>query len=163
MIFLSPLDSGLFMVKWLREAIIHRLHGVNIHVNPSSAVDGITSEDSIRVPFPGGRSPRELLFHIVFWQEYSLILLNGGIGEFTRGMDWNTGNDSWETLIERFENGLSRLEFIAENWELDREVRITEDIVTCVGAEVLGTIQHTSYHLGQLVMSRRALGLWPRE
>ena len=48
-----------------------------------------------------------------------------------------------------------------KNQELDSEVRINDKISKSILAEVLGTIQHTRYHLGQVISSRRALGLWP--
>lgn len=151
------------MNDWVLGAIVDRIHGTHIHVEPMIAIDGLESEDAAKAPFPDGRSPRELLYHIVFWQDFSLNLLNGEAGEFTKGADWAVGDTKWTSLIERFKDGLSRLEFITENWDLDDEVRSSDALTICVGAEVLGTIQHTSYHLGQLVSARRALGLWRRE
>lgn len=132
-------------------------------MDPLIAVDEVNNANAKMKPFDGGRSLRELLFHVVFWQDYSLALLGGGVGDFVKGVDWDVGDQSWSDLVERFRNGLSRLEFIAENWELDDEINISDDLKTCVGAEILGTIQHTSYHLGQIVVARRALELWGRE
>jgi len=150
------------MSDWVRNAIIDRLHGVHIHIDPLSALDYVNEADMNRKPF-GGRSLRELLFHMIFWQDYSLKLMMGEVGGFEKGMDWDVDDISWEELVERFSKGLSRLEFIAENYELDDEISINEDVKTCAGAEILGTVQHTSYHLGQIVTTRRALGLWNRE
>ena len=151
------------MSDWIREAILDRLHGKHIHVNPLVAVDGLSESDAIKQPFTDGRSPYELVFHIVFWLEYSLDLMNGTIVVYKQGMSWETGESSWAELVDRFSKSMSRLEFIAENWDLDEEVRISDDLSTCVGAEILGSIQHTSYHLGQLVATRRAICLWSRK
>ena len=151
------------MSNWIRETILDRIHGKHIHVDPLVAVDGVSGDDALKPPFPDGRSLHELLFHIVFWLEYSLGLMNGEIGDFEAGMDWMTGESTWVDLVNRFTKDMSHLEFIAENWDLDSEVRISDELSTCVGAEVLGVIQHTSYHLGQIICARRALGLWSRK
>ena len=68
-----------------------------------------------------------------------------------------------DVLIERLGAGLSGLLFIAESWELEDEVKITEELSTTVGAELFGIAQHTSYHIGQLVTTRKTLGKWSRE
>lgn len=151
------------MYDWIRDAVIDRLHGVHIHVDPRVAVDNVDEIDAEKTPFDGGRSLKKLLYHTLFWQDYSLGLLGGEVGDFEKGMDWEVGDQSWGELVERFSKGLSRLEFIAENWELEDEINISDDLKTCVGAEILGTTQHTSYHLGQIVAARRALGLWSKE
>ena len=139
-----------------------RIHGVHIHVDPMVAVDGLSETDASKPPFPDGRSLHELLFHIVFWLEYSLSLLSGEVGDFEKGMDWMAGGSNWGDLVDRFTKGIYRLENIAENWDLKSEVMISDELSTCVGAEVLRVVQHTSYHLGQILSARRALGLWSK-
>ena len=60
----------------------------------------------------------------------------------------------------------------AQGWDLmgaplalpaDKEIKITEKVSTSVGPALLGISQHTSYHLGQLVTTRKALGKWSRD
>jgi hypothetical protein len=148
------------MKEWIRDTLISRLHGTYIHLEPVSAIVGLT-ESNARISCKCGRSVHELLYHIVFWLDYSLALLNGEVMEHNNEIDWEIRDTKWNKLVARFSKGLSQLEFIAENWELDKEIKIGDKISTCVGAEILGIIQHTSYHLGQIVSTRRALGLWP--
>jgi uncharacterized damage-inducible protein DinB len=150
------------MAEWIREALIDRLHGLHIHVDPMVAVDDLRDSDAEKHPFEGGRSPLDLLFHMVYWMEFSLDLIGGEQPEYAKDADWDTGEEDWNSLVERFRKGLSNLEFMAENWELDDIVKISDELVTSVGAELIGAIQHISYHLGQLVTARRALGLWRR-
>jgi len=151
------------MSDWVRDAVLDRIQGTHIHVDPMVAVEEISKDDAIKHPFPDGRSLHELLFHIVFWLEYSIGLMSGVVEVFEKDMDWEAGESNWDDLVDRFSKGMSRLEFIAESWDLDSEVKISDELGTCVGAEVLGVIQHTSYHLGQIVSARRALGLWSRK
>jgi uncharacterized damage-inducible protein DinB len=150
------------MSSWVREAIIDRIHGMHIHIDPIIALDGLDSDNATYIPFKEGRSPIELLFHIVFWLEFSLSLMSGEIKEYTKGADWDLKHTNWNELVDRFCKSLSRLEFIAENWDLDEVVWINDELSTYIGAEILGVIQHTSYHIGQIVMARRALNLWSR-
>ncbi|MBN2335238.1 DinB family protein [Candidatus Bathyarchaeota archaeon] len=151
------------MSDWVHDAIQDRLQGTHIHVDPLVAVEGLSMSEANKRPFPGGRSPHELLYHIVYWLEYSLDLLDGTVDVHEQGIDWETGETRWEELVDRFSEDMSRLGAIAENRSLDQEVKVSDDLSTCVGAEILGAVQHTSYHLGQVVTARRALGLWPRK
>jgi uncharacterized damage-inducible protein DinB len=150
------------MSEWIRGALIDRLHGAHIHVDPMVAVDGLSEQDAARHPFEGGHSPLELLFHMVYWMEFSMDLIGGENPEYVENVDWNTEGEDWDSLMQRFRKDLSNMEFMAENWELEDKVKISDDLSTCVGAELMGAMQHTSYHLGQLVAARRALGTWSR-
>lgn len=154
----------IFLVKmsWVRAALVNRIHGVHIHVDPMVALDGMKADDAVML-LEGSRSLLELLFHIVYWMEFSLELMKGKIGEHSGDSDWDIGGESWDTLVERARSGFSMLEFMAENWELDRTVRVGDGIKTTVGAELMGVVQHTSYHIGQFVAARKALGLWDKE
>ena len=150
------------MNGWIREVIFERLHGKHIHIEPIIAVEDLSDIDAKRSISLYGKSIYELLFHIVFWLEYSVDLINGEDKDFKKGMDWETDQISWYFLLEKFTKGISNLELIVKNWDLDAKLRINEELETYVAAEVLGIIQHTSYHLGQIVYARRVLGLWPQ-
>jgi hypothetical protein len=148
------------MSEWIRKAVIDRLNAVHMHVEPCVAVEGLTDEEAQMAPFEGGRSPKEFLYHIVFWQDFEYDMLRGIVHEVKKGSDWDVGSVSWDDLVERFNTGLDGLLAIAANWDMDKEIKITEKVSTSVGAALLGISQHTSYHLGQLVTTRKALGKW---
>jgi uncharacterized damage-inducible protein DinB len=150
------------MCEWVRQSIIDRLNGRHIHLRPYAAVEGLSAAEA-KESVKGTRSVHELLYHIVYWLEYSLALLGGKVVEHVDDADWDFEKSSWEDLLARFIMGTSRLMFIAENWDLDKELRISDESVTCVGAELLGVIQHNSYHIGQIISTRRVLGLWPKK
>ena len=82
--------------------------------------------------------------------------------EVKKGSDWDVGSATWDGLVERFNTDLDGLLAIAANWDMDKEIKITEKVSTSVGPALLGISQHTSYHLGQLVTTRKALGKWSR-
>jgi hypothetical protein len=149
------------MNEWVRKAVIDRLNAVHMHVDAKTAIEGLTDKEAQMVPYEGGRSPKEFLYHIVFWQDYVWEVLKGNVPEAKEGSDWDTGSENYESLIERFDEGLSGLLSIAENADLDEKIKVTEKYTALVGAELLGISQHTSYHLGQLVTTRKALGKWP--
>jgi hypothetical protein len=151
------------MSEWVRKTIMDRLNAVHMHVNPRVAVEGLTDEEARMVPYEGGRSPKELLYHIVFWQDYVWDVLKGKLPESKEGADWDVGSETWDSLVERLNVGLSGLMSIAEKGDLDGEIKVTEKYTARIGAELLGISQHSSYHLGQLVTTRKALGKWPTE
>ena len=150
------------MSEWVRKTVKDRLNAVHMHVNAKTAIDGLTEEEAQMVPYEGGRSPKEFLYHIVFWQDYVWDVLKGIVPEAKEGSDWKVGSKTWTHLVERFEAGLEGLLEIAENSDLEREIKVTETYTALVGAELLGISQHTSYHLGQLVTTRKALGKWSK-
>ncbi len=151
------------MREWVRKAVMDRLNAVHMHVDAKTVIDGLTEEEAQKVPYEGGRSPKEFLHHIVFWQDYVWEVLKGNVPESGEGMDWDVGSKTYESLIERFNEGLSGLLSIAENADLDGKIKVTEKYTARVGAELLGISQHTSYHLGQLVTTRKALGKWSKD
>ena len=150
------------MSEWVKKSVIDRLNAVHMHVNAKTAMDGLTDEEAQRVPYKGGRSPKEFLHHIVFWQDFVWDTLKGLAPESKEGSDWEVGSKTWVHLVKRFEAGLAGLLDIAENSDLEREIKVTETYTALVGAELLGISQHTSYHLGQLVTTRKSLGNWPK-
>ena len=108
------------MNGWIREMILERLHGKHIHIEPIIAVEDLSDTDAMRSISLNDKSIYELLFHIVFWLEYSVDLINGEVKDFKKGMDWETDQISWYTLIEKFTKGISNLESIVKNWDLHR-------------------------------------------
>jgi hypothetical protein len=150
------------MTEWIRETIIDHLHGKHLHVDPLIAVEGLSENEAMKKVSLNGFSIFELLFHIVFWLDYSLNLINGEINDFEKGIDWDIRGSSWDRLLEKYAKSLFQLESITKVFDLNSTLRINENLETSVGAEVLGTIQHMSYHLGQIVYVRRVLDLWPQ-
>ena len=151
------------MSEWVRKAVIDRLNAVHMHVDAKVAIEGLSDEEAKMGPYEGGRSPKEFLYHIVFWQDFEYDMLRGTVHEVKKGSDWDVGSETWDGLVERFNIGLEGLLSIATNWDMDKEIKITETVSTRVGPALLGISQHTSYPLGQLVTTRKALGKWSKD
>lgn len=150
------------MSEWVKKAVIDRLNAVHMHVDAKIAIDGLTDEESEMVPYENGRSPKEFLFHIVFWQDWEWDMLRGTVKDVKKGSDWDVGSATWESLVDRFNTGFDGLLAIAANWDIDKKINITDTVSTRVGSSLLGISQHTSYHLGQLVTTRKALRKWSK-
>ena len=148
----------------IREILLSGLHGKYAHIDPRKALIGLSHEDAIRNPSNNAFSSWELLFHIVFWQDYSLNLMKGIPTKFHKGMDWPSMHTSlgWLELVERFVSGLNEIEEIIKTWDLNNHFQYKEDpnAVTTIAREVMVVIQHNSYHIGQIIATRRIQGTW---
>jgi len=144
------------------ERLVKLLHGIHIHVDPLKALEGLPEDQATAEPWPEARSPYQLLTHMVYWQDYSLALIEGTPHQHEEGRDWEPTGETWRELTNRFKAGLESLERHASG-KPDRRLEVAEGLSTTVAAEIMGVAQHNSYHLGQLVQARKALGSWPPE
>jgi uncharacterized damage-inducible protein DinB len=152
----------------IREMLLSGLHGKHAHIEPKKALIGLSHEDAMIRPSKGAFSSWELLFHIVFWQDYSLNLMKGNPIKFHTGIDWPSSHVSlnWSELVERFVNGLQEIEKIINTWDLNKQIQYKEEdpnAVTTIARELMVVIQHNSYHIGQIIATRRIQGTWHNE
>ncbi|HEY2462270.1 MAG TPA: DinB family protein [Candidatus Acidoferrum sp.] len=69
----------------------------------------------------------------------------------------------WENSVQEFQNDLKKMVRLVENPKTDLHAPIPHGTGQTILREVLVLADHNSYHLGQLVDLRRALGIWPEE
>ena len=71
------------------------------------------------------------------------------------------GAKAWDESLAAYARGLEQMQSIARNTpDLTAVVPTGKDSQTYLRA-ILLVIDHTAYHVGQLVALRRALGIWP--
>ncbi|MHA2074371.1 MAG: DinB family protein [Candidatus Hodarchaeales archaeon] len=152
------------MKKQMIEAITSGLEGEWTHIDPKSALANLNPSKAKIKPKYVSHSPWELLHHIVIWQDALLAQIKGA------SLDWNEieKKDNWPTsesmqddsnfssLLNRFHSG------IEEAQELLKRVDFTNTYGQFPELSVfklyLTLLQHTSYHLGQIVTIRKQLG-----
>ena len=151
------------MIRILTEA----LRGMGAHTNQGKITACLTPDEERRQPTEDARSCWEILYHLVYWQDITLDLLKGKDVDMEVAMKhtWPERSDleddeRWPQLIERYRDGLVELRDILYSRELEEIVKIYD---ASIAQTVLVTAQHNSYHLGQLVDTRRLLGMWPPE
>jgi len=133
-------------------------------------LQGITQEQSLAQPAPGGNCANWILGHLVQVQNGVMKLLGERpVWESEQlaraGFDPITGPANaidWATLKDRFLDSRERcLKAISAVSDRSLEETVPHPFGgTCSRAELLNTLAfHQTYHVGQLGMSRRAAGL----
>jgi len=113
-------------------------------------------------------SPWELLEHIRITQHDILdFCVNPKYEEMKWPDDYwpkspaTPGPDSWKKSVASFQKDRDALRALATNAQIDLFARIPHGDGQTYLRELLLAQDHLSYHTGQLVLVRRALGAWP--
>ncbi len=144
-------------------ALQRLLSGESAFVTPESALEDLKAEDARRHPCSAPHSLYEELWHIDFWQHWTLaIVKDQEVTPPLRASDgWPKDNETftaeaWAELNERFLRELGEVTVLAGSSKLDKrsgDETLRERIETIAG--------HNAYHLGRMVLLRQLLHLWP--
>lgn len=154
------------MLERMKAALKVSLTGKHIHVNPISAIENLTPEMALRLPANGEHSCWHILYHIVYWQDLMLEALqrkedvNWPKDNKKSWLDDISGEEKdWSELVERFKSGLDEALKMTEDIESQEELPAWPKVTPLQALMIVG--QHNSYHLGEIVATRQALGFWP--
>lgn len=141
------------------KAVGNLFSGGPANVPWARALEGLGAGDAARVPEGLPHSAAQIVAHVAFWQDFLLDSAGGGSPawpEHAAG-GWPEPGD-WEELRARLLGGQERLR------ALSRDPAFTSS-PTREGhpwaATLVNFAGHGVYHLGQVVLIRQALGLWP--
>ncbi|HMI53244.1 MAG TPA: DinB family protein [Candidatus Saccharimonadales bacterium] len=154
----------------LREHLVALLKGGGAHVHFRDAIDGFPARK--RGAFAKGlpHTGWQLLEHA--------RLAQSDIVEFSRNPKhvspefpegyWPKSpvppNDAaWKKSFDTFERDLQRMIRLVRDAKTDLLAKLPQGSGHTLLREALVLADHNSYHLGQLVVLRRALGAWPEE
>ena len=149
----------------LKTAISNGLNGRMAHVSPDVVFEAIDWTSVCKKPGGASHSIWEILNHLIYWQDYCLILLEGDnpTSPEHASYSWDSPQGSvdeqqWLDKVENFLSGVvvakraSATELEGNLLARPEESRI----------EVLESrVGHNSYHLGQIVLLRQLQGSWP--
>lgn len=149
----------------VRELLAKMLSWEDAHAGFDAAVEGIPED--FRGRRAGAHSPWELIEHMRIAQHDIL--------DFSRNkdyaeMDWPkdywpaspapSSASEWDTCIESFRKDRDALRQLA----LDPSIDLTDTIPHGSGQtylrEIVLAADHTAYHVGQLILVRKLLGMW---
>lgn len=127
------------------------------------ALADITPAEAASHPVGVAHSIWELVLHVAVWAEVALARL-GPEPPIAPAEDWpavpeGTAAD-WEAALERLRSSYERLAQAAQTMD-DSALRATVDLPgPRYSVEVMlhGVVEHGTYHAGQIVLLRRALG-----
>ncbi|MFD1030276.1 DinB family protein [Metaplanococcus flavidus] len=140
------------------------LHGQEAHVDTATVFDGLDWRQAGEKATGFPHSVWELLFHVNYWQDFMLDLLNGDTPKSQNpdAESWPASpspesEEEWDSAVAYFLKGLKEA-------EQEGGKDLTEQVVAGRGetrAECLQTIVlHNSYHAGQVVFARKIMGDW---
>jgi uncharacterized damage-inducible protein DinB len=150
-----------------REQIGRLLVWEEAHVGFDAAVADVPPEFQGRQPAGLPYSPWELLEHLRRTQHDIL--------EFCRNPDYKelkwpddywprspapSSAEEWADSIKRFEDDREALRQLAVDSKLDLTSRIPHGQGQTYLRELVLVADHTAYHVGQLIVVRRLLGIW---
>jgi uncharacterized damage-inducible protein DinB len=155
----------------MSRALGELLYGKHAHTDALVCVD-VPADVAGRKPEALPHSVWEILWHMDYWMEYELLRIAGTPKAYPEhaSLSWPgalPGAEAWAREQARFRELLGRLAGLAGSApaELAREIAATDKTeaahASSLEAVLWQTLVHNSYHLGQVVLLRRALGAWP--
>jgi len=157
-----------------QRALTELLRGKGAHADPLACVEDISAELAARQVAGFPHSVGQLVFHINYWMEYELRRIRGEgpaypehSSESFPAVPSPADEREWDRLRTRMKELLGEFATLAKSspQELQREIESVhagdKNIAGTLEAVIMQMVAHTSYHVGQIAMVRRALGAWP--
>jgi uncharacterized damage-inducible protein DinB len=136
------------------------------HIPPVSALEQLETADAERRFDGAPHSIAETVAHMAFWQEWFVERCNGVANPLpapaARGWPAVDGG-SWPAVHARFVRGLetaAALDFAGDR-PLVPAIEFPPMADYTVRHALVHVAQHNSHHLGQIVLLRQLMGLWP--
>jgi len=154
-----------------QRALTELLRGKGAHADPIACVEDVSAEIAGRVVTGFPHSIGQILFHMNYWMNYELRRIRGEKPEYPEHSAESFPASAtleaaeWDQLRRDFAWFLGEYDKLAQSSrdELDRELYSHREVKTAntVEAVLWQMVAHNSYHVGQIVMLRQALGAWP--
>jgi hypothetical protein len=151
----------------LRQQIAKLLLWEDAHAGFDAAVGGIAERYRGAVPPGMPHSPWQILEHLRLAQR---DILDFCVAPKYEEMKWPEdywpkaaapdSEAAWEQSVAAFRADRERLAALAEDPAIDLFARVPNGTGQTYLRELLVVADHNAYHIGQLVLVRRALGIW---
>lgn len=133
----------------------------------SDALDGLSPERAAWRDGSENHSIRQLVNHLIFWNERWLMRLKGieppkVEGEISATFNSETGDgQEWEAIVKRLDEVLGELESELRNTS---EEKLAREAFVDAGDSWYAFLSqltiHNAYHIGQIVYTRKLQGSW---
>ncbi|HKN76836.1 MAG TPA: DinB family protein [Candidatus Acidoferrum sp.] len=153
--------------------LIELLYGKGAHANPVACIEDLPAELAGRHAEDLPHSVWQIVWHVNFWTDYELRRIRGEKPRYPdhAAESWPPGappsEAEWKKEAARFAELIGILAAMAEgdSNELSCEVPAmhpNQEKHSSTALAILWQIlAHNSYHVGQIVLVRCALGVWP--
>jgi uncharacterized damage-inducible protein DinB len=143
-----------------QRALTELLRGKGAHADPLACVEDISAETAARSVDGCPHSIGQLVFHMNYWMSYDLQRMRGERPKYPEhnaesfpAAPSPANAADWDRLRRDFA------------WFLAEHARLAESSPAELGRKIEAmlwqTAVHNSYHVGQIAMIRRVLGVWP--
>ncbi len=151
----------------LREHVVYLLDGGGAHLDFEKAVTGMPVELRGARAANAPHSPWRIVEHmrICQWDIFEFSTNPEHVSpEFPNGY-WPESDEpphdvAWDQCLSRFRDDLEAMKQLVRDVSTDLFAKIPHGEGQTILREALLVADHNAYHLGQLVMLRRALGAW---
>ena len=151
-----------------RKNIVELLEGSHAHASVKDALEGLKPENRHQKAGAGLHSIWEELEHLRLAQEDILrytVDSSWKSPEFPKGYWPPEGTSTvtqamWDASVKGFTSDLEELKKLAMDASIDLTSRIPHGEWRTYLREILLASDHNSYHLGQIVQTRKLLGDW---
>ena len=157
-----------------QRALTELLRGKGAHVDPLACVEDVSAELAARQVAGFPHSIGQLVFHMNYWMNYDLRRVRGERPKYPEhnaesfpAAPSPRDDEDWNQLRRDFAWFLAEHARLAgsSRAELEREIEATtarhRELASTLEAVLWQTVSHNSYHVGQIAMIRRMLGVWP--
>ncbi len=146
-------------------------YGKGAHVNPLACLEDVSADLACRKIEGYPHSIYQIVEHMNYWMDYEIRRINGQQQQYPQHAieSWPSANATngkeWDDTRARFTSLLGRLESLShcDHLILKRQVEPDKASATVYTVEdvLWQMMAHNSYHIGQVAMVRRCLGVWP--
>jgi uncharacterized damage-inducible protein DinB len=155
-------------------ALSELLRGTGAHADSLACIEDISAEVASRQIDGFPHSIGALVFHMNYWMDYDMRRIRGERPKYPAHNSESfpsrvtpADEAEWDRLREEFSALLNAVTSLTQSNrdQLDGEIEPThpshQERAASLEAILWQLIVHNSYHIGQIVMIRRILGVWP--
>ena len=153
----------------LRDHLARALGWAEAHMSLDDAAADLAEPLRGLVPAGLPYSPWQLIEHIRITQHDILdFCRNPKYEEITWPDDYwpkspaPPSSGAWDASVRRIREDRAALEALARDTSIDLTAPIPHGTGQTYLREILLVIDHTAFHMGELIVARRLLGAWPR-
>ncbi len=136
------------------------------HTPPERALEGLIAAEAERRPSGVGHSIADVVAHMSFWQDWFIARCNG-VAEpipVSAAHGWpEVKSGSWTDVRRTFVAGLQRVVALADRSDqaITPAIEFPPLAHFTVRDALVHVAQHNSHHLGQIILLRQVMALWP--
>jgi len=156
--------------KALREHVVKLLQGGEAHATFAQAIKGFPAEARGKTPHGAEHSAWQLLDHLrIALEDLVDFSVNPDYKEMKWPDDyWPAGaappdGKAWDKAAKAYERALQAMCDLVADEGTDLFARIPHGDGQTILREALVAADHNAYHVGQIVLLRRLLGVWKAE